>query len=87
MPSPTEVAACRWLTDAELEVYVRAFDRTGFQGGLNWYRCATNGWLARDLRLYAGRRIEAPAMFVAGTADWGVFQTPGAFEAMQTEAC
>jgi pimeloyl-ACP methyl ester carboxylesterase len=87
MPSAAEIAACRWLPDAELAVYVREFARTGFQGGLNWYRCATTGLVARDLRLFAGRKIEVPAAYVAGVADWGIYQSPGAFEAMQSRAC
>jgi pimeloyl-ACP methyl ester carboxylesterase len=87
MPSAAEIARCRWLTDAEIDVYVRAFRQTGLQGGLNWYRCGTAGLVAKDLRLFAGRRIEVPALFVAGAADWGVHQSPGAFEAMQTRAC
>ena len=86
-PSPAEIAACDWLTDSDLAIYARAFAATGFQGGLNWYRCGTSGLTGRDLRLFAGRRIEVPALFVAGAADWGVFQSPGAFEAMQTRAC
>ena len=35
MPTPAEVAANRWLPEAELAVYAAAFSRTGFQGGLN----------------------------------------------------
>ena len=87
MPSPEAIAACAWLTEAELAVYARAFQHTGLQGGLNWYRCATSGLVGRDLRLFAGRRVEVPATFIAGAADWGVYQSPGAFEAMQTRAC
>jgi pimeloyl-ACP methyl ester carboxylesterase len=81
-PSQAEIAACRWLPDAELAVYAREFARTGFQGGLQWYRCGTSGLGARDLRLFAGRTIDAPAMFIAGASDWGVYQAPGAFEAL-----
>jgi pimeloyl-ACP methyl ester carboxylesterase len=87
MPDAAEIAACDWLTDAELAVYARAFQTTGFQGGLNWYRCVTNGLTGRQLRMFAGRRIEVPALFVAGAADWGVHQSPGVFEAMQSRAC
>ncbi|HEY1426013.1 MAG TPA: alpha/beta hydrolase [Caulobacteraceae bacterium] len=87
MPAPAQIAACAWLTEAELGVYARAFEHGGMQGGLNWYRCATSGLTGRDLRLFAGRRIEVPAIFIAGAADWGVHQSPGAFEAMQTRAC
>ncbi len=41
MPSPESIAACRWLTDDELRIYSGEFARTGFQGGLQWYRCRT----------------------------------------------
>jgi len=78
---------CRWLSDAELAVYVSEFGRTGFQGGLNWYRCATDARLNADLRIFAGRKIEVPTLFVAGQLDWGTFQRPGEFERMQSAAC
>lgn len=87
MPSADEVAACRWFPDAELAVYAEEFGRTGFQGGLNWYRCMTSPGLAQALRLFSGRRIEVPACYIAGAQDWGIYQKPGAFEAMQREAC
>jgi pimeloyl-ACP methyl ester carboxylesterase len=86
LPSAAEAAACAWLTEPELAVYCAEFARTGFQGGLQWYRCATSGLAAADLRLYAGRAITVPAMFVAGAADWGTYQSPGAYERMG-EAC
>ena len=75
-----------WLTDEELSVYARAFEKTGFQGGLNWYRCGTQGLSAASLRTVAERRIELPAMYIAGAADWGIYQKPGEFERMQTAA-
>jgi pimeloyl-ACP methyl ester carboxylesterase len=87
MPDAGQIAACRWLPDADLDIYVREFGRTGFQGGLNWYRRATDGSLLADLRLFAGRHIEPPTIFIAGAADWGVHQSPGAFDAMRTRAC
>ena len=87
MPTRAAVQRCGWLTDAELEVYAGEFARTGFQGGLNWYRTRFEPAIAADFRLHAGRRIEVPALFVAGRADWGVFQVPGAYEAMQDAAC
>jgi pimeloyl-ACP methyl ester carboxylesterase len=73
-----------WLTDAELAVYARAFERIGFQGGLNWYRCGTEGLSAASLKTVAGRAIQIPAMYIAGAADWGIYQKPGEFERMQT---
>ncbi len=71
-----------WLTDADLAVYAAEYGRTGFQGGLNWYRCSLSSAQNADLRWLSGRRIEQPSVFVAGARDWGVHQTPGAFEAM-----
>ena len=86
MPGAEEIAACRWLPDAELAVYAREYERHGFQGGLNWYRCRTSGLLDREHELFSGRRFEIPACFVSGAADWGVYQNPGALEAMEERA-
>lgn len=86
MPSAAEIAACRWLSEDELAVYSGEYERTGFQGGLQWYRCRTEGVMLSELELFAGRAIDVPALFIGGAADWGTFQTPGAFERMQTQA-
>lgn len=87
MPTPSQVAACRWLPDDALAVYAAEYARTGFQGGLNWYRASTDPAAQAELQLMAGRCIAVPALFIAGAADWGVYQRPGAFEAMQRGAC
>lgn len=87
MPSPEQIAACSWLSEEELAVYSAEYTRTGFQGGLNWYRCATDPRFASELRLFTGRSIDVPSLFIAGKSDWGVFQVPGAFERMQTKVC
>ncbi len=87
MPSAAEVAANRWLPDDELRVYAAEYERNGFQGGLQWYRCSTDPKTASELQLFAGRAITVPAMFIAGGSDWGVYQKPGDFEKMQAGAC
>jgi pimeloyl-ACP methyl ester carboxylesterase len=87
MPSVSEIAACKWLTEGELQVYSAEFARTGFQGGLQWYRCRTAGKPNTDLELFTGRTIDVPSCFIAGASDWGVHQKPGDFEQMQTAAC
>ena len=87
MPTPAQVAACRWLPDAELAVYAAEFARTGFQGGLQWYRCQTDGTSSDGLRLFAGRHIDVPSCFIAGRSDWGPWQSPGVLQSMQNEAC
>jgi pimeloyl-ACP methyl ester carboxylesterase len=87
MPSDAAIAACRWLPEAELRVYSGEYARTGFQGGLQYYRCATDPRFARDLRLFDGRTIDVPSCFIAGKSDWGIYQRPGAIERMQSTAC
>jgi pimeloyl-ACP methyl ester carboxylesterase len=87
MPTPAQIAACRWLPDRELAVYTAEYGRTGFQGGLNSYRVGRVARLSAELTLFAGRTIDVPAAFVSGKADWGVFQRAGSYEAMQKTAC
>ena len=80
-PDNAAIANCSWLPEHELAVYVSEFGRTGFQGGLNWYRAVATGRTAQ--RLFAGRTIKQPSAFIAGRSDWGIYQTPGAFERMR----
>ena len=87
MPLSAEIAACAWLTDEELAIYSSEFARTGFQGGLNWYRCRTVGWFDAELELFSGRTIDVPSCFISGKSDWGVYQAPGTLEKMRTSAC
>jgi pimeloyl-ACP methyl ester carboxylesterase len=87
MPSPEQIAACRWLPDDELAIYAAEYARTGFQGGLQWYRCGTSGRYVAEMQAWSGRTIDVPACFIAGRSDWGVYQKPGDFEAMQAGAC
>jgi pimeloyl-ACP methyl ester carboxylesterase len=81
---PTEVSklSARWLNDQDLAVYVEEFGRNGFQGGLNWYRVATDPDKMKDVELFAGRKIDIPSLFLAGKQDWGTYQEPGAVENM-----
>lgn len=87
MPAAAEIAACTWLPDEELAVYSSEYSRTGFQGGLQWYRCSTGGKDSLELQLFSGRTIDVPSMFIAGKSDWGVYQRPGNFERMQSHVC
>ena len=87
MPSAAEIAACRWLPDEELAVYAAEYERSGFQGALNWYRAQFDAALNDELALFANRKIDVPSLFLAGKSDWGIYQAPGAFERMQTHAC
>lgn len=56
-----------WLTEEELATFSAAFERTGFAGGLNWYR---NMDRDRELLAFlAGKSIEQPSLFLAGAED------------------
>jgi len=87
MPTAAEIAACRWLPDKELSVYAGEYQRTGFQGGLQWYRRGTSELDTAELQLFSGRTIDVPSIFIAGSSDWGVYQRPGAIERMRESAC
>jgi pimeloyl-ACP methyl ester carboxylesterase len=87
LPSQAAIEACSWMTEGEMAVYGSEYARTGFQGGLNWYRTRFDGPLTAELSLFAGRTIDVPSMFVAGAQDWGIYQAPGAIEKMQGEVC
>jgi pimeloyl-ACP methyl ester carboxylesterase len=87
MPSTEQIAANQWLPDHELAFYSAEYARTGFQGGLQWYRCGTSGTFAAELETWSGRSIDVPSCFISGRQDWGTYQRPGAFEAMQATAC
>ncbi len=56
-----------WLSEEDLGVYIEAFERTGFTGGLNWYRNIDRNW--ELTAAVADRRVEQPAMFLTGELD------------------
>ncbi len=56
-----------WLTDADLDHMAAEFSRSGFRGGLNWYRNIDRNW---ELTApWAGAMIHQPALFIAGSVD------------------
>jgi pimeloyl-ACP methyl ester carboxylesterase len=87
MPSAADIAANQWLPDRELAFYGAEYERTGFQGGLQWYRCGTSGEFIGELQTWSGRSIDVPSCFISGKQDWGTYQRPGVYEAMQQSAC
>ncbi len=87
MPSREDIAANKWLPDSDLAYYAGEYARTGFQGGLQWYRCGTSGAFNAELQTWSGRTIDVPSCFISGKQDWGTYQRPGVFEAMQKAAC
>jgi pimeloyl-ACP methyl ester carboxylesterase len=56
-----------WLTDADLDHMAAEFSRSGFRGGLNWYRNIDRNWELTSP--WAGASIRQPALFIAGSED------------------
>jgi epoxide hydrolase A/B len=56
-----------WITEADLDYMAADLKRTGFRGGLNWYRNVDKNW--EMLAPWAGAPIRQPALFIAGSED------------------
>jgi pimeloyl-ACP methyl ester carboxylesterase len=56
-----------FLSEDELQVYIDAFTRTGFHGGLSYYRNLDRNW--ERTAPFAERRITQPALFLTGERD------------------
>ena len=55
------------MTAQDLDVFTKEFERTGFRGGLNWYRNSDRNWeLTPFLR---GAKLQQSSLFVAGEDD------------------
>jgi len=67
------------LSEDELQIYVRAFERTGFTGGINWYRNLDRNW--ETTPQLAGAKVEVPALMV--TAEHDPVLRPELAEAMR----
>lgn len=56
-----------WLSEDDFAVYVNTFTRTGFTGGLNWYRAADHIWREKQTR--PDEPVTAPTVFITGERD------------------
>jgi pimeloyl-ACP methyl ester carboxylesterase len=65
LPKPTELAG--WIGRDEFDHYVAEFARTGFTGGLNWYRNFDRNWELTATMPAA--TITVPSLFITGSAD------------------
>jgi pimeloyl-ACP methyl ester carboxylesterase len=63
-----------WLSEADVNFYAGEFARTGFRGGLNWYRNIDRNW--ELLAPFAGATVMVPALYIAGDRD-PVVRFPG----------
>ena len=56
-----------WITEADVDRYADEFKRTGFRGGLNWYRNIDRNW--ELLAPWSGAKVTVPALYIAGERD------------------
>jgi pimeloyl-ACP methyl ester carboxylesterase len=70
-----------WLTEQDLAFFTHEFERTGFRGGLNWYRNIDRNW---ELTPFLnGVKLCLPALFVAGEFDPVISVNRKAFNTME----
>jgi len=56
-----------WLSEADLAYFAEAYRKSGFRGGLNWYRNLDRNW---DLTApWQDAQIRQPSLFIAGSND------------------
>ena len=63
------------ITEDDIDFYANEYKRTGFRGGLNWYRNADRNWSL--LAPWAGAKVTVPALYIVGDRDL-VVRFPGA---------
>ncbi len=87
MPSAAEIAANAWLPDRELSFYSSEVRTHRIPGRVAMVSLRHFGTFTAELETWSGRRIDVPSCFISGKQDWGTYQRPGVFEAMQASAC
>jgi pimeloyl-ACP methyl ester carboxylesterase len=65
-----------WLSQAELDHYIEVFTRTGFTGGINWYRNMDRNW--ETTPELDGAHVTMPSAFITGSLDPVNLMTPAA---------
>jgi len=65
LPEPKALPS--WLSQEELDFYTAEFTRTGFTGGLNWYRNMNRNWHVTEH--LADAHVTCPSLFIAGSLD------------------
>jgi pimeloyl-ACP methyl ester carboxylesterase len=64
---PPVLALPDWISEADVATFAEAYQKSGFRGGLNWYRNLDRNW---DLTApWQGAQIHQPSLFIAGSKD------------------
>jgi len=73
-----------WLSEADLDFFTGEFKRTGFRGGLNWYRNIDRAW--ELMGFLDGAKLNQPTLFIAGEKDAVVEFYAEAYQALEVNA-
>lgn len=68
MTDPPSLPA--WVTDSDIDVYVKEYARSGFHGPLAWWRNVDRGW--ELMAPFAQMPVTVPALYMAGDRDFVV---------------
>jgi epoxide hydrolase A/B len=71
----------QWLTEHDIDVFTEAFEKTGFRGGVNWYRNIDRNWELTPF--LSGARINQPSLFIAGELDGVITMNRRAFDNLE----
>ena len=83
-PTKIEISRCAWLNKADLDYYVKNYLNSGIKKPLSWYKVMlSNKEKLRIIELNLPKSINIPAIFISGSADWGIYQKPGDLEKME----
>jgi pimeloyl-ACP methyl ester carboxylesterase len=66
LPEPPSLPS--WITEADIDVYVAEFSRSGFRGALSWWRNIDRGW--ELMAPFTGAAVSVPALYMAGDRDF-----------------
>ena len=56
-----------WLSEKDISFYVEEFNKSGFRGPLNRYRCIDLDW--KELSHLSNKKIDKPSCFITGDLD------------------
>ncbi|XP_004508197.1 epoxide hydrolase 1-like [Cicer arietinum] len=74
-PIDSPIVLPSWLSEEECNYYASKYDKTGFTGGLNYYRNLDLNW---ELTApWSGAKIKVPVKFIVGDQDL-TYNAPGA---------
>jgi len=63
-----------WLSEADVQFYTGEFKRSGFRGGLNWYRNIDRNW--ELMAPWKHAKLQVPTLYIVGDRDL-VYRFPG----------